>query len=71
MFFVCFLLFDTVLCPDCSNAYPYPVTERQTITTASAGTAFDPELASLKLTLNTFYRIALLNSYYYVINEKK
>jgi hypothetical protein len=46
------------------------VTEGQTITTASAGATFDPELASLKLSLNTFYRIALLSSYYYVINVK-
>ena len=70
MFFVCFRLFDIVLCPECSNAYPYSVTGGQTMTTTSAGAAFDPELASLKLSLNTFYRRALLSSYYYVINVK-
>jgi hypothetical protein len=70
MFFVCFRLFDNVLCPECSNACPYPVTGGHTITTASAGAAFDPELASLKLSLNTFHRIALLSSYYYVTNVK-
>jgi hypothetical protein len=42
----------------------------QTTTTATSGAAFDPELASLKRSLNTFYRSALLSSYYYVINAK-
>ena len=69
MFFVCCRLFDTRAL---SRAYQRVSVLRdrgQTIT-ASAGAVFDPELASLNRSLITFYRIALLNSYYYVINVK-